>query len=114
MKQIAAEGVDGADARELELLNGQIELRPLFRLGFGTGAFDLAAQMKLVFAGCLFRKGDGNDAIERRGTGADQPDDTPHQRRGLPGAGGRLDEKGRPEFRRNAAARFGIGYYLFS
>ena len=107
MKEIAAEGVDRADARELERLEGAIEKCPLFRPRGRADRFDLATQLELRFAGRFFGKGHRDDAVEGRNPGADETDDPPHESCRLARSGRRLDKEGRAEIarmRRRASA----------
>ena len=108
VKKVAAKGVDRADARELEFLEGAIEAGALFRPSIGAGCFDSAAKMELGFPGRFLGEGDRDDALERANAGADEPYNPPYQGGRLSGSGRCLDKEGRAELFGDAAARVAI------
>ena len=108
-EKIAAEGVDRADARELEFLERASSRSRCSRRCFRSGPLDLAAEAQLHLAGGLLGEGDRDDAVERADARADQRDDAADQRGGLAGSGRRLDEEARAELGQDPAARLGIG-----
>ncbi len=108
VKKVRAEGVDCADARQLEFLEGAIEPGVLFRPGIGTRRLDFAAKVELRFPGRFLGEGDRDDAVERTNTGADEPYNPPYQGGCLSGSGRCLDKGSRAELCRDAAACFAI------
>jgi hypothetical protein len=110
VQQVGAEAMDRADARELELLERALEVRALRAAGsrLAEGPLDLRAQPQLHLAGGLLGEGHGDHALERAAPCAQGRDDARHERRGLAGAGGGLDEERRVEIFADPAARLGV------
>jgi hypothetical protein len=108
VQKVAAEGMDRANARQLQFLKGPIKPGTLLGIRRGARRLDFAAQMKPCFAGRLFGEGNGDDAVERCHTRADQRHDPLHEGRRLAGSGRGLDKKRRAELLGDATARFGI------
>jgi hypothetical protein len=108
MEEISAKGVDRADTCELQLLERSVEPTAFLSRRFRPCVFDVAAQMKLHFAGGLFGEGDRDDAIERSCASADQADYSPNKGGGFSGPSCRFDKKGRAKLLSDSTSRFGI------
>ena len=109
VQKVAAEGVDRADAGELQFLERAVQPVALLGRCLGSCLLDLAAQAKLHLAGRFLGEGDRDDPVERAGAGADQPDDPADQGGGLAGSRRRLDEEARAELGQDPAACLGVG-----
>jgi hypothetical protein len=108
VKKVPAKGVNRADARELEFLEGAIKSSALFRPSISTGCLDSTAKMELGLPGRFLSEGDGDDALERANAGADESYNAPDESSRLSGSGRCLDKEGCSELFGNAAARFAI------
>ena len=93
-EEIAAEGVDCADAGKLQFLERAVEPGALFRRRVRSRPLDLEAQPQLHLAGRFLRVGDRDGARERATAVSDQPDNAADQRRRLAGPGSRFNEEG--------------------
>src|SRR5262249_23005247 len=88
-----AEGVDGPDARDLELGERVVEAAALVVGRGSAGALELGAQAQLHLAGGLVGERDGDEARQRRRAGAHDSDDARDELGGLAGTGGGLDDE---------------------
>src|SRR5581483_3170154 len=111
VQEVGAEGVDRPDARELELRERPVEIRPLVgaRRGAVAGALDRRSQAELHLARRLLGEGEGDDPLQLRRARPDESEDPRDERGRLAGSRGGLDEERPVELVADAAARLGVG-----
>jgi hypothetical protein len=102
--------VDGADARDLELAEGAVQVGPLLRGGRAVVArlLQLGAQPELHLARGLLREGDRHDPLQIGDPRPQHGDDARHQHGGLAGPRRSLDDERALEILADAAARAGV------
>ena len=108
-QQVGAEGMDGADRRCFQPLQGRGEPVALFRACSRPRHFQIRPKPELHLAGGEIGEGDRENAIERGAPAAHQGDDARHQLGGLAGARRGLDDEGGVEIAPDPLPGSGVG-----